>query len=279
MRFATILSILAARASAITLPTHFASSMVFLRDASTVFWGLSSPADVVTVTYRGVALAPATADATGRFSVSLPAMPANATPDVVTIASALGDRLTLNDTLVGDVYVCSGQSNMEIIVSWSAHYNSTLNQIAALGLGARLRLLKVALDSAYPNVTVPADNFTAEIPWSRATADTAFDFSAFCYNFGADVAIAQPDLPVGLIVNAWGGVDIQVWMSPAALASCSATNEPRVSGSAQLVLDSIAAADRAASSSRGSAGPSIPSCLYNSMMHPILSIPVTGLLW
>ena len=163
---------------------------------------------------------------------------------------------------------------MEITVSWTAYYNASLARADALG--PRLRFLSVALLGAYANATVPADNFTAAIPWTRASAASAPPFSALCYYFGAQVAEAYPDLPVGLLANAWGGVPIEVYMSPAALATCAAAP---ASGPPRRAAAAIAAADSAIARARGSAGPSKGSCLYNSMMHPLLSIPITALLW
>jgi sialate O-acetylesterase len=272
-----ILSAASAVRAALTLPTHFASSMVLQRGAPIVFWGRDTPGESVSVTYRGAALPPATADATGRFAVTLPALPANATPDLISITSSSGSAATLSDVVVGDVFVCSGQSNMEIFVSWSARYNETLARADALG--PMLRLLSVALEDAYVNATTPSDNFTAIIPWSRASNASAVGFSAFCYNFGSQVVGAHPDVPIGLIANPWGGVPIQVWMSPAALAKCSKTAAP-VSAATRRAVDIAAAADRAVSRRRGvTASPQKPSCLYNSMMAPIVSIPVTAFLW
>lgn len=160
---------------------------------------------------------------------------------------------------------------MEISVSWTAYYNASLANADALG--ARLRFLSVALLPEYVNATTPADNFTAAIPWSRASAASAPPFSAFCYYYGAQIAEAYPDLPVGLIVNAWGGVPIQVYMSPAALAACPAAT------AVNFAAEAIAAADRAAVGARSGASPTAASCLYNSMMHPLLSIPISTLAW
>jgi hypothetical protein len=176
---------------------------------------------------------------------------------------------------VVDVFVCSGQSNQAIPVAWSLYYNVTL--AAAAGLGDRLRLLTVANLAAYVNATTPADNFTASLPWSRASAATAAGFSALCYHFGAEALAANPGLPIGLLANPWGGVPIEVYMSPQALAACPSAAAPARAGAAQLALEALAAADRAPL--RGGASPVKPSCLYNSMMHPLLSVPVTALLW
>ena len=257
-------------AATITLPSHFASAMVLQRGAPIRLWGWAgSP---VTVTYRGLALPPASPDATGRFAVTLPAQTGNATPDAVSLVEASGASLELEDVVVGDVFVCSGQSNMAIPVSWTAYYADVLARADALG--PRLRMLAVAQLDAYTNATVPADNFTAAIPWVRAGAETAGAMSATCYHFGAAVATAYPDLAVGIVGSSWGGVTIQVWMSPTALATCGASTTAEPARAPAVV----AAAERAVSGAVG-ASPLKPSCLYNSMLHPLLSIPITAIVW
>ncbi len=105
-----ILLTFAASAHALSLPSHFASSMVLQRDKPVVLWGFEAAGAAVSVTYRGVPLPPATASAAGRFSVTLPALPANATPDAISLRSSLGGAVELTDVVIGDVYVCSGQS-------------------------------------------------------------------------------------------------------------------------------------------------------------------------
>jgi sialate O-acetylesterase len=101
----------AAPSHGITLPTHFASSMVLQRGASTTLWGLDTPSATISATLFGAALPPATADAAGRFSIPLPALPANATPGALVLRTSSGaPALTLADVVVGDVFVCSGQS-------------------------------------------------------------------------------------------------------------------------------------------------------------------------
>ena len=263
-------------AQSLTLPSHIASSMVLQRDVPVPIWGLDAAGASITATYRGSPLPPVTADASGRFSLTLPSSPKNATPDALLLRSSAGPVLSLLDLVVGDVYLCSGQSNAAIPVSWSLYYNVSL--AAAASLGDRLRLLTVASLAENVNATTPADNFTASQPWARATAATAAPFSALCYHFAEEALAAQPDVPIGLMANPWGGVPIEVWMSPAALAACPApAAQAQLPPMAAAAAAAMAAADRAAL--RSSATPQKPSCLYNSMMHPLLSVPITAFLW
>ena len=259
----------------LTLPTHFASSMVLQRNAPITLWGRDAPAALVDVVAFGVPLPRATADASGRFAVTLPAMPANATPGTISLTSSASSGVVLSDVIIGDVFVCSGQSNMGIPLSWAVDYTAVLARAGALG--PTLRLLQVATLDSYTNATTPADNFTASIPWSRASAASAAPMSALCYLIGEHAVLNHPNIPIGLIANPWGGVAIQVYMSPSALAQCAAAPEVPA---APAAARAVAAAEAAVAARLGSAAsPTIPSCLYNSMMHPLLSIPVTAFVW
>lgn len=106
--FSVALAAALVSAHALSTPSHFTSSMVLQRGVIVNLWGLDVAGAAINVNYRGLALPPVTVDATGRFSVPLPAMPKNSTPAAIIITSPTG-QLTLDDTVVGDVYFCSGQ--------------------------------------------------------------------------------------------------------------------------------------------------------------------------
>ncbi len=142
----------------------------------------------------------------------------------------------------------------------------------------------------YANTKTPQVNLTASIPWSRASAASAPGMSAFCYGFGAEAVQAHPEVPIGLQNNAWGGVAIQVYMSPSAMKECARDAAPQPSMAQRLSSDDRSfhalAASQAVARIGGSsplaglsAQPEAPSCLYNSMTYPLLSSPITGILW
>lgn len=133
--------------TAITLPTTWASSMVIQRGVPVTLWGLDEPGAVVTLTCTApwctAGLKSAPADSTGRFEVKLPAAPASTTPFTITLASTKSGSLKLSDLLVGDVYFCSGQSNMELSVENTAEQEAVLAKANALG--ATLRIFSVRI--------------------------------------------------------------------------------------------------------------------------------------
>jgi sialate O-acetylesterase len=255
--------------------------MVLQRDSPITFWGLDTPSSSITVTYRGTTLPSTTTTAAGRFDVVLPSLPMNATPDILTVTSSSTGSVTLEDTLIGDLYVFSGQSNTAIPVSWSAYYADVIANVEALG--PRLRLLQVAQLAEYVKATSPSDNFTASIPWSRASLTSVPAFSAISYHFGAAAAMAHPDLPIGVIASSWGGVALEVWASPAALARCNgtqATHHQASDAAARHSAELVARSENAVKGALGqTASPINPSCLYFSMLYPILSIPVKMVGW
>ena len=84
-----------------------------------------------------------------------------------------------------------------------------------------MRVFQVALLPAYYNVSTPQTNLTASIPWSRPGPNSVLGLSAYCYYHSREVANTHPDIPLGVVVSAWGGTAIQPWMTPETVAQCS----------------------------------------------------------
>eukprot|EP00041_Stephanoeca_diplocostata_P015720 m.300986 g.300986 ORF g.300986 m.300986 type:complete len:183 (+) comp20135_c0_seq4:451-999(+) len=144
-----------------------------------------------------------------------------ATPGTITIIGD-GTTISLEDIVFGEVYVCSGQSNMELSVL--ATLNAT-KEIAAAGThGPNLRVMQVALESSYFNVSVPQTNLSVSIPWGHpappvntsstsghTTAENGVvsvdisSMSGMCYYYGIEMTQRHKDMPVGMIASSWGG--------------------------------------------------------------------------
>ena len=316
-------------AAAIILPTTWASHMVIQRSSvANTLWGLDTPGAVVTLTctapWCGVAGFTSTeADSTGRFEIKLPAATASTKPFTMKLSSSKGGgSLQLTDLLVGDVYVCSGQSNMGLPVMATAEQAAVLAKANTLGASLRSALsppaacrhhdaaglmanlfcwhsrtkiggrhsccsiFSVANLPEYATTKTPQANLTASIPWSRASSMSAPGMSAFCYGFGAEAVQAHPEIPIGMQNNAWGGVAIQVYMSPAAMAQCAhvavtpTLAERLVSG--DPAFQALAAAEIGLANANRlgvDAQPETPGCLYNSMTFALFANPITGILW
>ena len=190
-----------ALAAAPLLNPLFADHAVLQRDRPIPVWGHAEPGATVTISL-GSASATTQASAAGEWSASLPPMPAGG-PYVLT-ARVGSDEVTANDVLVGDVFLCAGQSNMVLEV------HRTLNARAEIAdaKSDTIRMLTVPdATSLSPQVT-----FAKAAAWETTTPETVGDFSAACYYFAREL---QKDVhvPLGLVNAAWGGANIRTFMS------------------------------------------------------------------
>jgi sialate O-acetylesterase len=194
----------AAAEAAPVLNPIFSDHGVLQRGRPISVWGHASPGERVSVTL-GSAAASATADRAGAWRVSLPAMGAGG-PYVLTAASASG-RAAASDMLIGDVWLCSGQSNMELQVSRALNsYNDTQS-----ANDPQLRILTVPRRTA----GTPQSTITG-LAWQAVTPATVGDFSAACYYMVRELRASQ-NVPVGAIADSWGGTQIRSWMDEASV--------------------------------------------------------------
>ncbi|MEP7246698.1 MAG: sialate O-acetylesterase, partial [Gammaproteobacteria bacterium] len=190
------------------LSSLFQDHAVLQRDKPIKVWGHVGAGETVAVSFSG-ATATAQADAAGRWSATLPAPPAGG-PYSLEAKLTSGAKQTISDVLVGDVWLCSGQSNMVLQV------NRTLDSRSEIANSAndRIRMLTVPLTSS----VIPLESLAAPVQWQVAGPTTVGDFSAACFYFARELQ-KTVRVPMGLINSSWGGSNIQTWMSEAALLS------------------------------------------------------------
>lgn len=188
----------------VKLPSVFGSHMVLQRDQPLTVWGWADPGEVVTVAFRDQSVQ-ATADAHGAWSVKLAPLSVGE-PGTLTVRGT--NTLTLEDVLVGEVWVCSGQSNMQ----WSVQAALDPDLETAAAQHPQLRLFQV------PLVAHPEPQRDVQAAWKLCTPQTVPSFSAVAYYFGRQLQQTL-QVPVGLIQTAWGGTRAEAWTSPAALAA------------------------------------------------------------
>jgi sialate O-acetylesterase len=183
--------------AAVKLPPVLSSHMVLQREMPVPIWGTAAPGEKVTVVFRQQRKN-AVAGKDGRWAVKLAPLQAGG-PDTLTVSG--GNTLTLDDVLVGEVWLGSGQSNMQMAVGAYTAGDAVLAKMAAAGPYPRLRLIR----SGSPG-------------WQEATRENIDGFSALLFSFGRPL---QKDLgvPVGLIVGAVGGTPSGRWLSEEAYAS------------------------------------------------------------
>ncbi|GGA26659.1 sialate O-acetylesterase [Dyella nitratireducens] len=210
--FAALLALLgahavqAADASTPLLNPLFQDHAVLQRDQADPVWGHAKPHEAVTISFAGQDIH-AQADAHGRWEASLPARAAGG-PYTLTATTADGATQTIHDVLVGDVWLCSGQSNMVLQVKRALDARAEVQDAS----NDRIRVLTVDnVSSVALQESIPASDH-----WLKTTPDTVAEFSATCYFFARELQKDVP-VPMGLIVAAWGGSRIEPWMSDAAL--------------------------------------------------------------
>lgn len=185
-------------------------------------------------------------------SWSLPVTTPSASMDPVSITIEGKYTKTFSNILVGEVWICAGQSNMQMFLRSSE--NGT--QIAANANYPKIRLLNMSRKTA----TSPQESFDTE--WMPCMPSTAGDFSAAGFYFGQKI-YTELQVPIGLIGANWGNTAIEVWM-----------NSQWVSADSELSSD---AELRSAGHTDGS--PSIPGSAYNAMIYPLRNIPIAGVIW
>jgi len=191
------LAALSAPRADVKLPAVLNSHMVLQRDVPLPIWGTAAPGEEVAVTL-GEDKATAKADDKGAWKVTLPAR--KASTDGVTLSVVGTNKVELTDILVGDVWVGSGQSNME----WSMAASMKPKEDIAAANHPNIRLFHV------PKLSVPAPAADVKATWAACSPATVKDFSAVLYFFGRDLH-KELNIPIGLINSSWGGSPIEPW--------------------------------------------------------------------
>ncbi len=192
----------------VRLPSFFTEHMVIQRDVSVPVWGWADPSEVVTVAFADQSKS-ATADASGKWMLKLDPMPASAAGRDLIVQSSIENRQSkISDVLVGDVWLCSGQSNMHFRMKTVEN----ADQEIAAAEHPHLRFFTVDHQfdqKACANVAGA---------WMPASPATVAECSAVAYYFGRDL-VQKLGVPVGLIVSSVGGTRIESWMRSETLAA------------------------------------------------------------
>lgn len=200
----------------VQLPALVGSGMVLQRDANIPIWGWADPGEEVRIAFQGGHFK-VRADQQGRWSTSLGPYPAGGPYDM-TVAGR--NTLTLHDILIGDVWLASGQSNMEWpIKGVRGDIDNADVEIAGANF-PRIRLFRVEQKTA-----PKPESRAAASGWHAVTPDRVADFSAVAYLFGRELH-QRYQVPIGLIQAAWGGTVAEAWMSEAALRRFADFQEP-----------------------------------------------------
>ncbi len=287
-----LLAVLAAGAARadVRLPAIFADHMVLQRDASVPVWGWADPGEEVAVSLAGQAKT-ALADAHGRWTVTLGRLPAGG-PHTLTVRGK--NSVAVRDVLVGEVWLASGQSNMEMTVRQARDFAAE----RAAANHPRIRMFTVRHHAARAAQT---DCVGA---WQVCSPQTVGSFSATAYFFGRDLH-GRLGVPIGLINSSVGGTPVEAWTSleaqkgQAELRPLLASWERRAAAydpdAARAAYEKQQAAWRtAAARARADGKPAprppqrpadprdnthYPGVLYNGMIAPLIPYGIRGAIW
>jgi len=198
---AAVLTVCTAAQAEIRMPKFFSDNMVLQRERPIRIWGRAARGETVVVRFAGTEVS-TNADRSGRWEAELPALKADAAPREMLVAGRT-DTLRFGNVVVGDVWLCSGQSNME----WRLDPTTGCEAEIAASANPNIRLLSVGDKIAFEELE---DIDSGQ--WVECTPETSRHFSAVGYWFGKFIQ-AETGVPVGLIDSSWGGTDIETWTS------------------------------------------------------------------
>lgn len=247
-------------AAKIQFPALISDNMVLQQKTGARLWGKASPGSTVRVSPSWTKDKYSTAaDSEGRWTINVPTPAACATGHSITISDN-DSKETINNVLVGEVWYCSGQSNMEMPMRGYKHQpvDGGLDMILQAREDVPIRMFTVGKTVS----SVPAGDCNG--CWKLNTPGSVAECSATAYYFADELRrVLGADVPVGLIISAWGGTSVQPWLS----AEDAEAEGLDISRLPQLSDISEGEAIR------------IPSTLYNSMAAPVFPFTVKGMLW
>jgi len=267
----------------VKLPVIFSDHMVLQQGISVPVWGWADEGELVVVQYRDQVVQ--TRAKNGKWQVKLATMKANATPANLLVIG--NNRVELKNVVVGEVWIASGQSNMQ----WALRQSANWQAAAAASANPNLRLFYVPrVKAPAPVADIQGQYNNAKPQWTVASAETTPDFSAVAYFFGRDLQTAR-GVPVGIIHTSWGGSPAEVWMSERVLAGNPGYKQD-ILDSYQVAMknfetaktrfpEQLAKAKQAGAKTLPQAPrePWRPTELYNSMIHPLLPFGIKGAIW
>ena len=236
----------------IKLPSIFGDHMVLQQQADAAIWGSATASKTVKVTTSWNNKSYSTkAGSDGNWRLKVPT-PSAGGPFSITISD--GKTFRLNNVLIGEVWVCSGQSNMQMTMS--GYFNQPVsgsNEDIATSENESIRLFTVKREKSLET----KNDFTGE--WQECLPQNVAEFSATAYYFGRMVQKAL-DVPVGLICSSWGGTRIEPWMSENGFKN----------------FDFVSLPDK---NMTGDFSQQTPTVLYNAMIAPMVGYAIAGGLW
>ena len=235
----------------ITLPSIINNNMVLQQQSNVALWGTATKkSKVIIVSSWNKKQYVTTTDAVGNWNVKVET-PSAGGPYEISISD--GEMILLNNVLIGEVWVCSGQSNMEMPLRGNSSPILNASEIIFNADNPNLRLYRVGRATSLTPVT------DIKGQWYESTSETARDYSALAFQFG-QILQKRLHVPVGLILSTIGGTKIESWMSAGSLKAFSEVKIP-------ISLDTVQSPHKE------------PTALFNGMIAPLTGYGIKGFIW
>lgn len=278
----SFLAVTGALRAEVTLPKVLASHMVIQRDLPVHVWGWATAGEHVTASFRGHDGMTA-ANELGQWSIYLPPGAAGG-PFQLTVKGS--NTITLEDVLVGDVWIAGGQSNMEFEMRKASTAAADLPKAA----NNRIRLMTVKkVFSEYPLTDVDG------VSWTASTPESARDFSAIGWYFAREIE-EREHVPIGVINSNWGGTVAEAWTSLTALGAdpglapvFTARGHMTEREASAMLEDPVRKRQLDEAKAQGKPAPKFPwhpllnmwapAQLWNGMIAPLTPFPIRGVIW
>ncbi len=250
----------------VRLPAIFADNMVLQRDMEVPVWGWADPGETVTISFGGQDVQ-AKANEKGEFSAKLPAMSVNRTGQQLKVSGS--SEVTCDNVLVGEVWLASGQSNME----WPVQRADNAEVEIGDANYPDIRFFHI------PHVVSGTPVSDVKATWQECSPETVKGFSAVAYFFGRELYM-KLNVPVGLIDSSWGGTRIEPWTPPAGFAKAGLDQiSTQIEEANKKYEDMLAGDPDEAPKHPLAENNRQPTALYNGMVHGIVPYGIRGAIW
>ena len=236
------------------LPEIMSDNMVLQQKTNVNIWGFADVGKTIIVKPSWSSISEKTiVDNDGKWIVSIATPKASFTPHSISISD--GEEVVLNNVLIGEVWLASGQSNMEMPLNgfWNNPIMDANETIANSGRNKGIRFVTI------PKVASMTPQETVKGMWKESNMETVEEFSATAYHF-AETLYKSLNVPIGIIVSSWGGTRVEGW-----------TNREILETYPDIDLD-----EQAIEALNPMARPML---MYNAMIHPLTNYTLKGFIW
>jgi len=234
----------------VTLPNLFSDNMVLQRNAEVTIWGWANPQEEVVITpswnhqtYKIKATNQA------KWEIKIPT-PKEGGPYTISLKGY--NEIVLKNILIGEVWICSGQSNMAMSASWGLENG---DEVAKNAMNPNIRFFSIPKLTA----TSPQNNVSGN--WTECVPETMKYFSAAGYFFAKRLQEQLKNVPIGLIGSNWGGTPAEIWMPE------------------EVIQKDAVLQESAKTRKEESYGPNQPGRAFNAMIYPLVGFKIAGVIW